>query len=140
MTDRPLPEPVVHNVVATATLGMKLDLKTIALKANNAEYKPKRFSAVILRIRDPKTTALIFASGKMVLTGAKDETSAKTAAKKHLKTIQKCGFGAAKLSVRSAFFGHFTSCFIISLHQHIQFMLIEYRHGLLFPDPLYSGL
>lgn len=86
-------------MVATATLGMKLDLKTIAMRANNAEYKPKRFSAVILRIREPKTTALVFASGKMVLTGAKDETSAKTAAKKHLKTIQKCGFAAAKLAV-----------------------------------------
>ena len=99
MSEKPLPDPVVHNVVATASLGMKLELKTIAMKANNAEYKPKRFSAVILRIRDPKTTALVFASGKMVLTGAKDEASAKTAAKKHLKTIQKCGFQAAKLSV-----------------------------------------
>ena len=31
----------------------------------------QRFAAVIMRIRDPKTTALIFASGKMVVTGAK---------------------------------------------------------------------
>lgn len=29
-------------------------------------YNPKRFSAAIIRLRDPKTTALIFASGKMV--------------------------------------------------------------------------
>jgi len=41
-------------------------LKTIALHARNAEYNPKRFAAVIMRIREPKTTALIFASGKMV--------------------------------------------------------------------------
>lgn len=27
----------------------------------------QRFAAVIMRIRDPKTTALIFASGKMVI-------------------------------------------------------------------------
>lgn len=31
----------------------------------------QRFAAVIMRIRDPKTTALIFRSGKMVVTGAK---------------------------------------------------------------------
>lgn len=99
MSDKTLPDPVVHNMVATASLGMKLDLKSIATRANNAEFNPKRFSAVVLRIRDPKTTAMVFSSGKMVLTGAKDETSAKTAAKKHLKTIQKCGFPAAKLSV-----------------------------------------
>lgn len=42
----------------------------------------QRFAAVIMRIRDPKTTALIFASGKMVCTGAKSETDSKLAAKK----------------------------------------------------------
>lgn len=99
MSDKTLPDPVIHNMVATASLGMKLDLKSIATRANNAEFNPKRFSAVVLRIRDPKTTAMVFSSGKMVLTGAKDESSAKTAAKKHLKTIQKCGFQAAKLTV-----------------------------------------
>ena len=31
----------------------------------------QRFAAVIMRIRDPRTTALIFSSGKMVCTGAK---------------------------------------------------------------------
>jgi len=54
-----------------------LDLKKIALKARNAEYNPKRFAAVIIRIRDPKTTALIFSSGKMVCTGAKNELASK---------------------------------------------------------------
>jgi TATA-box binding protein (TBP) (component of TFIID and TFIIIB) len=29
-------------------------------------YFKQRFAAVIMRIREPKTTALIFASGKMV--------------------------------------------------------------------------
>lgn len=42
----------------------------------------QRFAAVIMRIREPKTTALIFASGKMVCTGAKSEAESKLAAKK----------------------------------------------------------
>lgn len=42
----------------------------------------QRFAAVIMRIREPKTTALIFASGKMVCTGAKSESDSKLAAKK----------------------------------------------------------
>ncbi|KAG5062264.1 hypothetical protein JHK85_003447 [Glycine max] len=42
----------------------------------------RRFAAVIMRIRDPKTTALIFASGKMVCTGAKSEQQSKLAARK----------------------------------------------------------
>ena len=42
----------------------------------------QRFAAVIMRIRDPKTTALIFASGKMVCTGAKSEEDSRMAARK----------------------------------------------------------
>jgi transcription initiation factor TFIID TATA-box-binding protein len=35
-----------------------------------------------MRIRQPKTTALIFSSGKMVVTGAKSELQARDAARK----------------------------------------------------------
>jgi len=86
--------PVLQNIVATVNLDCKLDLKTIALHARNAEYNPKRFAAVIMRIREPKTTALIFASGKMVVTGAKSEDSSRLAAKKYARIIQKLGFQA----------------------------------------------
>lgn len=84
--------PVLQNIVATVNLSCKLDLKAIALKARNAEYNPKRFAAVIIRIRDPKTTALVFASGKMVVTGAKSEQFSRLAAKKFAKIIQQCDF------------------------------------------------
>jgi len=47
---------------------------------------------VIIRIREPKTTALIFASGKMVCTGAKNEIASKQASRKYARIIQKLGF------------------------------------------------
>jgi transcription initiation factor TFIID TATA-box-binding protein len=40
-----------------------------------------------MRIREPKTTALIFASGKMVCTGAKSEEQSETASKQYAKHI-----------------------------------------------------
>jgi len=86
--------PTLQNIVATVNLGCRLDLKTIALHARNAEYNPKRFAAVIMRIRDPKTTALIFASGKMVVTGAKSEDDSRLASRKYARIIQKLGFDA----------------------------------------------
>ncbi|ELU44748.1 transcription initiation factor TFIID-1 [Rhizoctonia solani AG-1 IA] len=82
------------NIVATVNLDCRLDLKTIALHARNAEYNPKRFAAVIMRIRDPKTTALIFASGKMVVTGAKSEDDSRLASRKYARIVQKLGFDA----------------------------------------------
>eukprot|EP01113_Clastostelium_recurvatum_P011348 TRINITY_DN1576_c0_g1_i3.p1 TRINITY_DN1576_c0_g1~~TRINITY_DN1576_c0_g1_i3.p1 ORF type:complete len:220 (-),score=24.86 TRINITY_DN1576_c0_g1_i3:113-772(-) len=86
--------PTLQNIVSTVNMGCKLNLKDIALRARNAEYNPKRFAAVIMRIRDPKTTALIFASGKMVCTGAKSEEQSRLAARKYARIIQKLGFEA----------------------------------------------
>ena len=79
---------MVTNVVATADLGCKkLDLKKIALMCRNAEYNPGRFPAAILRLYEPKATAMIFTSGKIVITGARSEFNAMKAAKIFAKTV-----------------------------------------------------
>ncbi|EEC09479.1 TATA-box binding protein (TBP), component of TFII-D and TFIIIB, putative, partial [Ixodes scapularis] len=92
--------PQLQNIVSTVNLGCKLDLKKIALHARNAEYNPKRFAAVIMRIREPRTTALIFSSGKMVCTGAKSEEQSRLAARKYARIIQKLGFDAKFLDFK----------------------------------------
>ena len=84
--------PQLQNIVSTVNMGVKLDLKKIALHARNAEFNPKRFAAVIMRIREPRTTALIFSSGKMVCTGAKSEEDSRLAARKYARIVQKLGF------------------------------------------------
>lgn len=93
-------EPKLQNIVSTVNLGCKLDLKRIALQARNAEYNPKRFAAVIMRIREPRTTALIFSSGKMVCTGAKSEDESRLAARKYARIVQKLGFDAKFLDFK----------------------------------------
>ncbi|XP_009864665.1 PREDICTED: TATA-box-binding protein isoform X2 [Apaloderma vittatum] len=92
--------PQLQNIVSTVNLGCKLELKTIALRARNAEYNPKRFAAVIMRIREPRTTALIFSSGKMVCTGAKSEEQSRLAARKYARVVQKLGFPAKFLDFK----------------------------------------
>eukprot|EP00184_Porphyridium_aerugineum_P006154 CAMPEP_0184698578 /NCGR_PEP_ID=MMETSP0313-20130426/5156_1 /TAXON_ID=2792 /ORGANISM="Porphyridium aerugineum, Strain SAG 1380-2" /LENGTH=232 /DNA_ID=CAMNT_0027157541 /DNA_START=400 /DNA_END=1098 /DNA_ORIENTATION=+ len=90
--------PSIQNVVSTTNLSVALDLKEIAMRARNAEYNPKRFAAVVMRIRDPKTTALIFSSGKIVVTGAKSEDAAKLASRKYARIVQKLGYESAKFT------------------------------------------
>lgn len=92
--------PQLQNIVSTVNLCCKLDLKKIALHARNAEYNPKRFAAVIMRIREPRTTALIFSSGKMVCTGAKSEDQSRLAARKYARVVQKLGFPAKFLDFK----------------------------------------
>ena len=92
-----LPPPTLQNLVATANLNCKkLDLRKIAQWCRNAEYNPSRFSAVIMRIRNPKTTALIFSTGKIVITGAKSENDIMQAARIFEKTVQKVIVGDAE--------------------------------------------
>jgi len=61
----------IENIVATVTLDQKLDLNAIARSVPNIEYDPEEFPGLILRLENPRLTALIFNSGKMVVTGAK---------------------------------------------------------------------
>ena len=69
--------PCIKNVVATFSLSRKkLDLKKIAVACRNAEYNPARFPAVVMRIQSPKATAMIFGTGKIVVTGASSERTA----------------------------------------------------------------
>lgn len=93
-------QPSLQNIVSTVNLGCQLDLRRIAQQARNAEYNPKRFAAVIMRIRSPRTTALIFSSGKMVCTGAKSEEDSIQAARRYARVIQKLGFQAKFLDFK----------------------------------------
>ncbi|RHY45614.1 hypothetical protein DYB34_013679, partial [Aphanomyces astaci] len=89
-----------RNIVGTIDVKTPLDLKTIALHARNAEYNPKKFAAVIMRLRDPKTTALMFSSGKVECihryppTTSSTEANCRLAARKYCRVLQKLNFPA----------------------------------------------
>ncbi|KAK3688201.1 Tbp1 transcription initiation factor [Podospora appendiculata] len=86
------PMPTTTNVVCTANTNCLLDLNFLARNCRNVQYNKKRFHALIMRIRDPRTTALVFARGKIVVTGAKSQAMGHLAARKHMRALQKCGF------------------------------------------------
>jgi transcription initiation factor TFIID TATA-box-binding protein len=71
MKTKPEDSLKIENIVASAKVSNYLDLPTLAAKIKDAEYNKKRFPGVVLRMQDPKIAALVFGSGKVVLTGAK---------------------------------------------------------------------
>jgi len=48
-----------------------------------------------MRVREPRSTALLFANGKMIITGTKNEDDAKEAAGKYVAIVRKVGFTSA---------------------------------------------
>lgn len=82
----------LQNIVATFSVDCELDLKTINSRTRNSEYSPKRFRGVIMRMHSPRCTALIFRTGKVICTGARNEMEANLGSRKFARIIQKLGF------------------------------------------------
>jgi len=68
------PVTIIQNIVASVNLGGKIHLETAARSLPRSMYEPEQFPGLIHRMLDPKTVILIFASGKLVCTGAKKES------------------------------------------------------------------
>lgn len=85
--------------MATVDLHTNLDLTKINAKTRNSEYNPARFNGIIMRLREPRSTALIFRSGKIVCTGARNEHDALLASKKFARIIQKLGFNVSSVQL-----------------------------------------
>jgi transcription initiation factor TFIID TATA-box-binding protein len=64
----------VQNIVASANLGGKIHLEHAARIMPRSMYEPEQFPGLIHRMLDPKTVILLFASGKLVCTGARKES------------------------------------------------------------------
>ncbi len=61
----------IVNSTFCAQLNCNLNLLNLAQNLNNVEYNKNKFNALILRLKAPKCTCLIFNNGKCVLTGCK---------------------------------------------------------------------
>ena len=68
------PTVVVQNIVASASLGGKVHLEEAARQLPKSMYEPEQFPGLIHRMAEPKTVILLFASGKLVCTGARTES------------------------------------------------------------------
>ena len=89
----------IVNIVATASLGRPIPLVKLAEALPNTEYNPEQFPGLVMRIKEPdmpKTSALIFSSGKIVCTGAKSMEMVKDSIDMIIKNIEKIKIKLAK--------------------------------------------
>ena len=79
---------VVTRVVSTS-LEHDIPLEKMAATLSNTEYNPEQFPGLVIRIKEPKTSALIFSSGKVVCTGARSMDKVHESIKKIIKSLEK---------------------------------------------------
>lgn len=60
----------IENMVGSTGIDQELDLESVADDLVGADYTPNEFPGLVYRSDNPRGTALIFRSGKIVITGA----------------------------------------------------------------------
>lgn len=83
------PELKIQNIVASANLNGIIDLERSAYTLGKTMYEPEQFPGLIYRMDDPKVVILLFASGKLVCTGAKKEGDVYKAVENLRKKLEK---------------------------------------------------
>jgi transcription initiation factor TFIID TATA-box-binding protein len=68
-----VPKVAITNMVCSYDIGKQINLNKVVVTLNveNIEYEPEQFPGLVYRIKDPKIVALLFSSGKIILTGGK---------------------------------------------------------------------
>lgn len=62
----------INNIVASVSVHFRLNLESLnALE--NTQYEPDTFPALIYRMKNPKSTFLVFSNGKIIINGVKSE-------------------------------------------------------------------
>ena len=82
------PDFKVENIVASADLGVDLDLYSIAKASPDVDYEPEQFPGAICKIKDPKAALLLFKNGKIICTGAKTEADIRRAINQVIKIVK----------------------------------------------------
>jgi len=81
----------VENIVASVALNARIDLDKVSSQLEEMEYEPEQFPGIVYRIKKPRAAALIFSSGKIVCTGARNLEDVKKVIKKVVSIIRKSG-------------------------------------------------
>lgn len=125
----------IQNIISTVNLKCHLDIKETTWLISNTEYRPRKFDALVIRIRKPQATALVFTSGKMVCTGTKSVNDSYVAARKFARKLQK-----TNAAVR---FADFTIHNMVCSHDFghpIDLNKLSERHQSFYEPEIFPGL
>ncbi len=79
------PQITVQNMVASGSVGGKLNLNEIVFLFDNTEYEPEQFPGLVYKLKGEdklqNITFLLFGTGKIVIAGAKSEREIKDSVK-----------------------------------------------------------
>ena len=84
----------VENMVCSTKVDApeKLSLEEIAFSLENTEYEPECFPGLVYRIKEPRAAFLLFGTGKIICTGARNIEDIQSALGKFMESLKNVGF------------------------------------------------
>jgi transcription initiation factor TFIID TATA-box-binding protein len=73
MVDKKYESLKIENIVASGVIAESIDLADFSERTENCDLNKKRFPGAVYRIANPKVACLVFSSGKIVITGVRNE-------------------------------------------------------------------
>ncbi len=81
----------IVNVVARVILGVDIPLEKMSIQLKNTEYNPEQFPGLVLRLKRLGIVVLVFSSGKLVCTGAKNLEKVKEGVREVIEILKQIG-------------------------------------------------
>ena len=92
------PKITIQNIVASGDLHTNIDLNMAAIIMEYAMYEPEVFPGLIYRMQEPRTVFLIFSTGRIVCTGAKNKEVVREAVLKLNYQVRELGIAKNNLA------------------------------------------
>ena len=96
MADKKYESLKIENIVASGVIAESIDLIEFSEKTDNCELNKKRFPGAVYRIADPKIAFLVFSSGKIVITGARNDKAIADGLAIIIKSLKDAGINPLK--------------------------------------------
>jgi len=96
MADKKYESLKIENIVASGAIADSIDLVELSEKVKNCKLNKKRFPGAVYHIEDPKIACLIFSTGKIVLTGIRNNKALTDGLAIVMKSVKEAGIDTLK--------------------------------------------
>jgi transcription initiation factor TFIID TATA-box-binding protein len=91
MADKKYESLKIENIVASGAIAESIDIVAFSQTVKNCDLNKKRFPGAVYHIKDPKIASLLFSSGKIVLTGLRNNAELEKGLSVIVKSLNNAG-------------------------------------------------
>lgn len=129
------PNMKVCNILVSTRLGCSLDLWKVYKCNCNVQYRPQKFNGLVMRLRKPKATCLVFANGSVVCLGTKCVQAAKRALHKLVENVERAGYDVKLCKMKIG-----NRVFTGKLRETFDFAELTKKRNVVYEPELFPGL